>query len=148
MANLKAEITSPMKSMLSSLDTMIDNLSSIEVREKNILCDVTRANKFMVAKFVALPNGVKLVGLQGDVEGVTGYSKEEFMGKDIMELLGLYRGSISEIIGHVEHAGICSKDTIFKTKQGKNIPVRSTIIKVATNTYVEFTVPEETVITL
>lgn len=142
------EIKAPMESILSSMDHMIGNLLSIETKERNILCDVSHANKFMVTKFVALPNNVKLVDIQGDVVGVTGYTKDEFIGKDIMELLGLDKSSIAEIIGQVEHAGVCSKDTIFRQKNGNNIQVRSTLIKVATNTYVEFTVPESTVITL
>jgi hypothetical protein len=108
--------------------------------EPRILCDVSQASGFMVTKFMVLPDGhARLVNVQGDVEGVTGYTKDEFMKADIMKILALKQDTVQKIFEEVERTGVCNKITYFKKRSGEEIKVCSTVIKIFENTYIELT---------
>lgn len=124
--------------MMGYLDSVLDFNPPVE--EPKIVCDVTSAHGFMVSKFMVFPDGhVRMINVQGDIEGVTGYTKEEFINSDIMNLLALKQDTVKKIFDEVEGSGICNKMTKFKKKDGSYVDVWSTVIKVFENTYVELT---------
>jgi len=124
--------------MMGYLDSVLDFNPPVE--EPKIVCDVTSAHGFMVSKFMVFPDGhVRMINVQGDIEGVTGYTKDEFINADIMNLLALKQDTVKKIFDEVDNNGICNKITEFRKKGGDKVEVCSTVIKVFENTYVELT---------
>lgn len=120
---------------------------------RNMLSDITCADKIvrhglMESKIVITDQGVNLLSVTGDVQGVTGYTAEEFKGKDIMDLLGLNKDQILTIITRTEATGFCLKKTKFTQKGGKVITVISLMLKIADNQYREYTTFENQMIEL
>lgn len=110
-----------------------------EQTEKRVTFSASRADGYMVTKFMVFNKSVKLVDVHGDCKGVTGYECEEFKGQDIMKLLGLNPKSVEQIFHEVEGKGICNKITYFTQKSGQKVKVWSTVLKVFENTYIEIT---------
>lgn len=124
--------------MMGAVESVLSFMPNVE--EPRIICDVSQAHGFMVTKFMVFPDGhARLINVQGDVEGVTGYTKDEFIKADIMKILALKQDTVQRIFEEVERTGVCNKITYFKKHSGEEIKVCSTVIKVFENTYVELT---------
>jgi len=124
--------------MMGQLDGLMSFMPESE--EPRIICDTSQANGFMVTKFMVFPDGhARLIAVQGDVEGVTGYTKDEFLKADIMKVLALKQDTVQKIFEEVEKTGVCNKITYFRRRSGEEVKVCSTVIKVFENTYVELT---------
>lgn len=102
----------------------------------------------MISKFLITERGVNLLSVSGDVHGVTGYTAEEFKGKDAMSVLGLNKQQVLTIVTRTEATGFCLKKTKFKQKNGKTVNVISLMLKIADNQYKEFTTLEGQMIEL
>lgn len=133
-----------------AIDLQLDELLKFNPNptQKRIICETENAKGFMVSKFILLPSGVKLMDIQGDCKGVTGYDCEELKEFDIMKALGLDEKSVERIYKEVEEKGICNKKTFFTQKSGEKVEVFSTVLKLFENMYVEITSLYKTVIAI
>ena len=102
----------------------------------------------MITRFVKGINSFNMTDVKGDCLGVTGYTVDEFRGKDMMKLLKLNYEQISKMIDMLETVGYCAKITTFTRKDGYKLDVLSIIRKIGENTYEEVTVPNSSVIRL
>ena len=134
------------KQVIANITNSLDDINSV-------ICGVYEHPKLvqkgiMFTRFVKGIYSFQMVYVSGDVEGVTGYTKEEFQNKDIIKLLKLSPEQLYKTLDQLESVGYCAKNTTFTRKEGYQIRVSSIIKKVAENTYEETTVLTDSFIEL
>ncbi len=126
--------------VIGMMDNLLDSLKGMEGSKPKTLCDVSHARGFMVSKFIITPYGVKVVDIQGDCEGVTGYGPEEFIGLDMMKVLKLNPAQIQAMHSEVMASGVCAKKTKFTRKNGSEVDVYSQIVQLSEGVFAETTI--------
>lgn len=133
-------------SVIANLTSSMDDINKAiygiyerpKLEQKGIMC----------TRFVRGINSFQMVHVSGDVEGITGYTKEEFENKDIIKLLNLSPDQLYKMVEQLETVGFCAKNTTFTRKDGYKIEVSSIIKKVSKDTYEETTVLKNSFIEL